>query len=131
MIQKNKEYTKKNYAKVRKYYTKYFADKRKNDSDFAIKERVRRSVLMAFKKYSDNGKKLKSSIKYGIDYQAIINHLGKFPSKNRGEWHIHHIKPVSLFNFNNPEEIKEAYAPSNLMWLDAKENIRLGNRINL
>jgi len=48
--------------------------------------------------------------------------------KNRGEWHIDHIRPVSSFYFTKPEdkEFKECWALSNLQPLWASENCSKG-----
>ena len=45
-------------------------------------------------------------------------------------WHIDHIKPKSLFIFESleDEEFKQCWSLNNLRPLEAKENIRKGNR---
>jgi hypothetical protein len=49
-----------------------------------------------------------------IDFDAIANSLGPSPGIN---YDIDHIIPVSLFDFNNPDHIKIAFAPENHRWL--------------
>lgn len=39
-------------------------------------------------------------------------------------WHVDHIKPCSLFDFTNPDEVAACFALSNLQPLWAAENIR-------
>lgn len=43
-------------------------------------------------------------------------------------WHIDHVVPLSTFNLNNLEEQKKAFNFRNTRPLEAKENIRKGNR---
>lgn len=51
---------------------------------------------------------------------------------NYGEWHIDHIIPVSVFNFETPEDIdfKRCWALKNLQPLWAFENMSKGNKIS-
>lgn len=88
--------------------------------------RLRARLVHAFRDYSTKGKQ-RSSDEYGIDYIAIIHHLGPCPG-NREEWHIDHIKPLSLFDFDDPEQIKQAFAPENHQWLLARDNLEKHNK---
>jgi len=63
----------------------------------------------AFHRYSKNGK-VKPSREYGIDYEAIFKHIGPCPGKG---WEIDHIIPLALFNLDDPEQVKKAFAPEN------------------
>lgn len=98
-----------------------------NDLDFAVADRLRRSLNHALTKYSKYGK-IMSSKKYGIDWESIINHLKPFPN-NLKEFEIDHIIPLCKFNLTNPEEIERAFSPNNLQWLTREENRRKGGRI--
>jgi hypothetical protein len=73
--------------------------------------------------------KIKKSKEYGIDYGAIIEHLGPCPGK-REDYHIDHIFPLSAFDFNNLEHIKLACAPENHQWLLAINNLRKSDFYN-
>ncbi len=95
--------------------------------NFAIAERVRKSLRHALIKYSVVGK-VKSSRKYGIDLKAIIEHLKPFPT-NLKDYEIDHITPLHTFNLTNSGEIKRAFAPENLQWLTISENRKKGGRI--
>lgn len=101
----------------------YQRERRRIDEAFAIKCRLRARLG-----YWMNGKKLKSACEYGVDYQAIIDHLGPCPGK-REDYHIDHIIPLSHFDHTDPEQIKKAWAPENHQWLTAEENIRKGDKM--
>lgn len=94
------------------------------DEGWAILYRLRWRVRDAVNSYSESGK-IKSADEYGIDYKAIIRHLGKCPGE-LSDYHIDHIKPLKLFNLNDPEQIKLAFAPENHQWLTIEENLKKG-----
>ena len=50
--------------------------------------------------------------------------------ENQGVWHIDHIKPCSLFNFNNPEEVKMCFHYTNLQPLTAAQNLFKKDKYN-
>jgi len=100
------------------------ACRRKNDAKFNIIQRLRSRLSNAFRIYSKNGK-VNSSKEYGIDYQAIFEYIGECPG-NRKDYHIDHIKPLCLFDFDDPEQVKEAYRADNHQWMLASENIKKG-----
>jgi hypothetical protein len=51
---------------------------------------------------------------------------------NYGEWHIDHIIPKAVFNYEKPEDddFKRCWALSNLQPLWGKENVRKKSKIN-
>lgn len=100
--------------------------RRRVDSSFNLQQRIRYRLWSAFKNYSDRGKKSKSD-KYGINYNKIIEHLKPFP-KDIEKYHIDHIIPLSKFDFNDPKQIKWAFAPENHQWLTKEENLKKGDR---
>jgi hypothetical protein len=91
------------------------------DELFRLKEILKGELLHAFKTYSFGGKK-QHARQYGIDYKAILEHLGPCPGK-RGEYHIDHIFPLSAFDFDNSIQVRAAFAPENHQWLLARENL--------
>ncbi len=121
--QYRKQYGQDNKERRRKFLNKKYSD----DSYFAIKIKLRTRLYRTLRQYSKNGK-VRTSNEYGIDYKAIIEHLKPFP-KHRGLFHIDHIIPISSFDFNNPEEIKKAFAPENHQWLLAEDNLKKGSKI--
>ncbi len=96
-------------------YKIYHKNRREKDINFAIAVRLRNLLYQSLKDYTKKGKAF-SSKKYGIDFNKIIEHLKPFP-KEINKWHIDHIRPLSSFNLENPEEIKKAFAPENHQWL--------------
>ena len=123
----SRAYLKKNAEKYALYKikkNKYYSEKYHTDIGFQIKERIQSLVIHAFNKYSKEGK-VKSSQKYGINYTHIFEHLGPCPG-NIEEYDIDHVIPLSWFNFNREEEIKEAFKPSNHQWL--KRNVNRSKR---
>jgi 16S rRNA G966 N2-methylase RsmD len=125
--EQRKDYRQKNREKIRQHQREYVKNKKSTNQNFVIQMRLRRLVLQAFDKYTKTGK-VNPSIKYGIDYEKIIEHLKPFP-KDMSKYHIDHIKPLCSFNFinedgsTNLEEIKKAFAPENHQWLSAEENL--------
>lgn len=123
---------KKSYEKNKKKWlpkkVEYISKKRKTDKIYYLKDRIRKKLYLAFKLYSDKGK-LSNSDEYGIDYNAIIEHLKPFPN-NIEDYHIDHIRPLCTFDFNDLEQIKQAFAPENHQWLLAKENLSKGGKWN-
>ena len=120
-----KEYGKR--PEVRARVRKFEKDRRVTDLEFAIKDRLRRSLNHAFSKYSRTGK-IMTSKKYGIKWDEIIESLKPFP-ENLKESEIDHIVPLHAFNLTNHSEVKKAFAPSNLQWLTKEENRRKSGKL--
>jgi len=118
-------YNKKNkkHLQLKKY--EWEKTKYKTDKEFNIKKRLRRNLRQALNHYSKTGK-IYNSKKYGVNYKEIIEHLEPFP-EDVSKYHIDHIKPLCLFNFNNLEEVKKAFAPENHQWLTIEENLKKGS----
>jgi hypothetical protein len=127
--EKRKEYWKE-YGKrlnVRERINKKDRLRREMDKEYAIEDRLRRSLNHALNKYSKTGK-IMSSKKYGIDWKEIIENLKPFP-ENLKNFEIDHIIPLHTFNLTNKEEVKKAFSPLNLQWLPKEENRRKGGKI--
>lgn len=83
----------------------------------------------------NNPTKLKTKDIIGCDHHFLKLHIeSQFKEgmtwDNYGikTWHVDHIKPVSLFNLNNDDELKECFNYKNLQPLWAKDNLRKRNR---
>ncbi len=103
---------------------------RDENSSLAIGLVLRGKVRQAFIRYTETGKILKAS-EYGIDYKAIIAHLGSHPNTRgiQGDFHIDHIIPVSAFDLTDLDQVKIAFAPSNHRWLKAHDNLAKHSKI--
>jgi len=100
---------------------------RKTNPQFRMRSYLRTRLWIALNNYTKTGK-IMSSKKYGINYQAIIEHLKPFP-KDLSKYHIDHIRPLCSFDLTNPEEIKKAFSPENHQLLLAKENLSKGKKM--
>lgn len=105
----------------------YEKQRRTNNLNFSLLCKLRTALGRAFKHYSKTGK-INSSKKYGINYNAIIKHLKPFP-KDIENYHVDHRIPLSLFDFNNSEQIKIAFLPENHQWLTKEQNLWKSNRL--
>lgn len=122
-------YGKKYYEKNKKVLiekdNKYKRKRRKEDIQFRLKTNLRRRLLYALTLYG-NGKNF-SSLKYGINYKKIINHLKPFP-KEISKYHVDHIIPLCTFDLTDPKQILKAFAPENHQWLTIEENLSKGGK---
>lgn len=90
---------------------------------------IRNRLKKHIKRIKQNIPKFSLSKSVGCKYQELKLHLEKqfkpgMTWDNYGtEWHVDHIKPLSLFDLTKPEEIKQANHFTNLQPLWAKENI--------
>ena len=106
----------------------YNKNKRKHNKIFHITLLLRQRLYIALKNYSIIGK-IRKADEYGINYNKIIDALKPFP-ENMEEYNIDHIFPLSAFDFNNPEEIKLAFAPENHQWLKKEDNFKKNAKYN-
>ncbi len=152
--QKNKEIikesVKKNREKNKEYYQEYFTEYRQRDE---VKERNRKYQKEWIKKYRNENPHIvawRSTLKaalmrmgteksgttlemLGYSADELKEHMENLFEdgmswNNWGEWHIDHIKPVSLFESNTEASIVNAL--SNLQPLWEKENLSKGNSYN-
>lgn len=102
------------------------------------KYRLSNSVAGRVRDSIRNGTKSAGTfILLGYTRDDLVSHLEKLflPGmswSNYGEWHLDHIVPISVHNYETPEDIdfKKAWSLSNLQPLWAKDNIRKGDRIS-
>jgi len=97
------------------------------DKEYAIADRLRRSLNHAMNNYTKTGK-IMGSKKYGINWKNVIESLKPFP-ENLKDFEIDHIIPLHSFNLENPEEVKKAFSPSNLRWLTREENRKKSGKL--
>lgn len=102
-----------------------------------IKDNVRKSILSYITRGTKENKKWQDLLGYST--KQLCDHLqSKFDSNmswdNYGSyWHIDHIEPVSWFKFTTPNCVafKKCWALKNLQPLEAKQNIKKGNKLCL
>lgn len=110
------------------------------DSEFNIKERLRAAMRRKKQGYkmgdliraalSRDGASAKFEDFAGYSTKQLKEHLEAQFTKGMnwekfrlGEIHIDHIVPLSSFDLSNPDELKSAWAITNLMPLWAKDNL--------
>ena len=138
-----REYYKNNSIKIKKYKEKWY----KNNLEY-YREYQNKKMLIPKSKLSNRissaiGKSLKGN-KDGRHWEKLVGYnlrnlmlrLEKLFEidmnwKNYGKWHIDHIIPISLWNFNsyNDREFKQCWALCNLQPLWASENWSKGSRV--
>lgn len=121
MRARHKRWRDANSAKLRAMWNRWAATPQAR-----VQVRLRSRLASAFNSYSKHGK-VRQSKDYGIDWQAIIEYLGPCPG-NRDDYHIDHIKPLSRFDFDDPKQVRKAFAPANHQWLLVADNLVKGAR---
>lgn len=140
VLKQRQEYYQKNKDKIRARAKQYFQEhkqernqytknKYKTDINYKLSELLRNRVRKAIKSYKRPGSSVKD---LGCTIQQLKEHLElQFKPgmtwDNHGQWHIDHIKPLSLFDLSDPEQFMEACHYSNLQPLWAKDNLSKGN----
>lgn len=124
-IERNKKPKRKAWKK--KFHRRYMRKRRQTDEAFRIICNLRGHFYKAMYMYSTIGKKMPSN-EYEIDFEAIFKHLGEKPD-DKYVYEADHIIPLSLFNHNDPKQIKKAWAPENFQWLTREINQWKGNRL--
>lgn len=119
--------------------------KYKYDTNFNLKERLRNQLTKQKKKYPNLDYAIRQAVsnnqntKYldilGYKKEQLKSHLEKqftkdmtWKSFRNGDIHIDHIKPQSLFNLKDINEIKQCWSLNNLQPLWAKDNIIKSNK---
>lgn len=147
--QKRKEDRKQYYQNNKERIAKQSREYRQNNKDKRNErnKRIRKNPI--FRLNHNLGKAIYKSLriqgisKNGRIWESFVNftleeltaHLeGLFQDrmtwKNHGKWQIDHIKPISLFNFENVNdpEFKECWSLNNLQPLWARDNQSKGNK---
>jgi|688.fasta_scaffold732639_1 hypothetical protein len=125
-----KVYELKTKKERREYFRKWETERIKNDPCYRIRKYLGNRIRDALK--TNNIKKSKSIIELcGAGLDVVRTHLeSQFKPgmswENHGKWHIDHIKPVSLFNLLDPNEVKKCCHYTNLQPLWAFENLSKG-----
>ena len=106
----------------------------KNDSNYRISCVLRARFRAAIKDNTKNGSAVKD---LGCSLHEFKQYIeSKFQpgmtwdNWSRNGWHIDHIKPLSLFDLTDPEQLKQACHYTNLQPLWAKDNILKSNKVD-
>jgi hypothetical protein len=115
------------------------------DTEFNLNERLKNQIKRKTKKYPYLDGCVRQAVKHqtnskyfkilGYTRDKLKNHLEKQFTKDmtwkafrNGDIHIDHIKPQSLFNLKDINDIKECWSLNNLQPLWAKDNIVKSNK---
>lgn len=114
---------------IRSTQREYERKQRANSVDWRIKKNLRCRLYYALKSNQKQGSAIDD---LGCSIEKLKIHLeSKFLNgmswENYGEWHIDHIKPLSLFDLTNKKELKKACNYKNLQPLWAEDNIKKSN----
>lgn len=125
-----KKYREKNKEDLRLKKKIYKKNRLATDYKYKLKENISTALRIKIYKKRGTNKYLEM---FGYNIEQLIKHLeNKFIDgmswDNYGKWHIDHIKPQSLFNLDNEEELKKCWSLSNLQPLWAIDNIKKSNK---
>jgi hypothetical protein len=105
-------------------YNEYFVQRRKRDINFKLAHYLRKTINRCL-----HGGSAVNDLGCSIDEFKIYIE-SKFTTDmswdNYGKWHIDHIKPLSLFQLSDFEQLKIACHYTNLQPLWAKDNLIKG-----
>jgi hypothetical protein len=130
-----KQYREKNIDKIRETKRNYQKHKRHTDPIYKLISNFRTAIYIVLK---ENKLDKYSNYFNMVGYSALDlkEHLEKrfkndMSWENYGEWHIDHIKPISLFIFESVDdkEFKECWSLDNLQPMWGVENIKKSNKL--
>ena len=130
-----KEYDKQYREDNKDKRNKWHRDKYQNDIEHRLHHLIKGGIQKALKR-NDGSKQGEGTMRY-LPYTTsqLKEHLENqfhpwMTWDNQGEWHIHHIIPQSKLRFDSVTHpnFQKCWALENLMPLEAKENMSLGNR---
>jgi len=132
----NKQYYIDNKEKIKKHYNRYRIIKRRTDIKCNLNNRITTAINISLKG-NKNGRHWETLVGYTLD--DLVKRLKKTMPEGygwqdylKGKLHIDHIIPVSVFNFDKPEDIdfQNCWALNNLQLLPARENIIKSNKLD-
>ena len=129
-----KNLTKEEREKLNKSNNEYVKRRLKIDKNFSLTKIVRSRLAIALK-HQKTVRHSRSLVLLGCSISDLRKYLEKkfkpgMTWKNHGfnGWHIDHIKPLSKFNLEDPEQQKIAFHFTNLQPLWAKENLKKSDK---
>ena len=127
ILARNRKYKEKNRDAIRKKQKEYKRQRLINDKSFYFVEVARRRMLNALNGVAEKSARTVELLGCTGDFAVAYLESKFLPGmnwKNRKEWHIDHIKPLSIFDLTNPEEQCKAFHYTNLQPLWAIDNRR-------
>jgi 5-methylcytosine-specific restriction endonuclease McrA len=131
----SKRYYNKNYEKIHKWQMEYAKNRHKTDLKYNLRMKISKAINQSLRyckkvKSNKNGRHWEDLVGYKLN-DLIIRLLSTMPEGytwedvKRGELHIDHIIPISVFNFTKPEHIdfKRCWELENLRLLSKKDNL--------
>jgi hypothetical protein len=132
ILKAKKKYRQKNKKKIAEYKYWYHKNRYHNDIEYRLLHNCGNHIRSHLKQNKDR----KRSIQLiGCSISELKTHLEKqfdckMSWKNYGAyWHIDHIIPCSSFDFTDPTQQQKCFNYTNLQPLEAKANIKKGNKI--
>jgi hypothetical protein len=135
----------KDYLHYKKIESLTFKVRYDYDTDFNLKQKLRRQLKKKLEKYPHIGDFIRADIKknnnkpynlLGYTMKDLKTHLEKYFSGgmtwekfHRGEIHIDHIIPKCNFNLKDETDIKACWSLENLQPLWAEDNLKKRNKI--
>lgn len=131
----HKEWREKNIDRHRKNKRDYERTRKANDPLYKLISNFRTAIYQVLKENNvDKNGHYFDILKYTPE--ELISHLeNQFKDgmtwDNYGEWHVDHLRPISVFNIKEigDEEFMKCWSLSNLQPMWGEENIRKSNKI--
>jgi hypothetical protein len=130
-----KKYREKNKEKINNRIQIWTKNKKETDPEFKLKNNIRCRFTDSLKIKLEN--KIKPFFEYtGISFANYIDHFKtNYPAEFseltiKGKYHIDHIIPCAIYDFNNPDDIKKCWNPENLRIIPAEENRKKNDKID-
>jgi len=135
ILEHNNQYRINNYEKFRKYYNKWVREKYKTDLKYNLNHKIKAAIAKSLKG-NKAGRHWEDLVGYTLE--DLIKRLKRtmppyycWKDFLEGKLEVDHIIPLSVWNFNNSEQInfKKCWALRNLQLLPAKENLIKSNHL--
>ncbi len=127
------KYQKDNIKDRLRYSNKYTSKRLKSDISFKLRTRIRQRLRIAIKCNYNKGSTIEllgCSIKHLKEYiESKFKPGMSWDNWSLKGWHIDHIKPLSSFDLNSPQQLKEACHYTNLQPLWALDNLTKGSKV--
>lgn len=135
ILKNNNQYRINNFEEFREYYNKWTRGKYKTDLKFNLNHKIKAAIAISLKG-NKAGRSWETLVGYSLE--DLIKRLKKtmppyycWKDFLEGKLEVDHIIPLSVWNFNNSEQInfKRCWALKNLQLLPAEENLKKSNHL--